>query len=415
MIPFGNLEFFLLVILLATPVIIFGLKGRTIRWYNLIVLIIMMYGILRGGGKKYPNHFLCCFFLEWLIIKGYSWIRAHNNSPVFYWVALIGSLFPLLVTKNLIPTIGAIGFLGVSYVTFRWIQMVVEIKDGLIKKVKFIDYASFILFFPTLSSGPIDRFRRFIKDLYTRPSGAEYQELLLKGLHKVFLGLLYKFIIAFLIKTYWLDPIQNSNNFFTIINYMYAYSMYLFFDFAGYSAMAVGVSYVFAIRTPDNFNKPFLSTSIKDFWNRWHISLSTWFRDYVYMRLIYFCAKQKIPLNKYVLAYIGYFILFGLMGLWHGSQAFYIIYGFYHALLMTGFDLFTHFNKEWNLWGRGKGWQWLSILITFHCVCFGFLIFSGRIEYLNGALISIMIPMTFILFLIQILKRAQPKIVNVKA
>jgi Predicted membrane protein involved in D-alanine export len=185
--------------------------------------------------------------------------------------------------------------------------------------------------------------------------------------------------------------------------------MYLFFDFAGYSALAVGTSYVFAIRTPDNFNKPFLSTSIKDFWNRWHISLSTWFRDYVYMRLIYFCAKKKIPLNKYILSYIGYFVLFGLMGLWHGNQAFYIVYGFYHAILMTGFDVFSNLNKNLKLWKNEKWWRLLAIFITFHCVCFGFLIFSGRIQYLNGVLISIMIPVTLALFLIQIFSHSIKK------
>jgi membrane protein involved in D-alanine export len=410
MTAFGDLQFFLTTIILTIPVIVYGLKGRTIRWYNMLVFIYMVYNMLLGADDSYPSKFLFFFLFEWIVIKGYGWLRCRNNSTVSYLIALIGSLLPLVFAKHILGFLSPMVFLGVSYVTFRWIQMVMEIRDGLIENVKFFDYASFILFFPTLSSGPIDRFRRFTKDLHTRLSGQEYRQLLIKGLHKTMLGLLYKFIIAFFIKTYWLDRLPNSNTFLTTLNYMYAYSLYLFFDFAGYSALAVGMSYVFGVRTPDNFNHPFLSTSIKDFWNRWHISLSTWFRDYVYMRLIYFCTKKKIKLNKHILSYIGYFVLFGLMGLWHGSQAYYIIYGFYHAVLMTGFDAFTYLNKDLKLWKSGKWWRLLSIIITFHGVCFGFLIFSGRIQYLNGILISIIIPVALVLFLIQIFRGKITKI-----
>jgi membrane protein involved in D-alanine export len=190
---------------------------------------------------------------------------------------------------------------------------------------------------------------------------------------------------------------------------MYAYTMYLFFDFAGYSNFAVGTSYLFAIKTPENFNKPFISRSIKDFWTRWHMTLSTWFRDYVYMRLIFYFVKKKIPVNKYLLSYIGYFLLFGLMGLWHGKEAFYLVYGCYHAVLVTGFDLFARLNKNWKIWGSGKGWDFLAILITFHCVCFGFLIFSGRIQYLNGILIAAIGAITVLIFLIQIGEKSNTK------
>ncbi len=412
MTPFGEFQFFVPVIVLAIPAIILGLKGRTSRWYNLIVSIYMVYSILFYSKHSAPTRFLLFFVFEWLIIKGYSWLYRYHNRTVFYPVALIGSLFPLAIAKHFIPAISDVGFLGISYVTFKCIQMVMEIKDGLIEKVKFGDFISFMFFFPTLSSGPIDRFRRFTKDLTKKPTGEEYQQLLLKGIQKIFLGFLYKFIIGFLIKSYWLDSISDSHSFLVTMNYMYAYAMYLFFDFAGYSTFAVGTSYLFAIRTPENFNKPFLSSSIKDFWNRWHISLSTWFRDYVYMRFIYFCAKKKIRLNKYVLSYIGYFVLFGLMGLWHGSQFYYIIYGFYHAILMTGFDVFTQLNKEWKLWGSGNAWRVLSIVITFNLICFGFLIFSGRIQFLNSILIAMMIPITLILFLAQLLIKTPSKIMK---
>ena len=411
MIPFGEFGFFLPVIILAIPTIILGLKGRTARWYDLLVSIYMVFSIF--GGHTERERFLMFFIFEWLIIKGYSYLRHRQNLTVFYFFALVGSLLPLTFAKRLIPDAHFLGFLGISYLTFKCVQMVMEIKDGLIQKVKFFDFACFMFFFPTLSSGPIDRFRRFTKDLAAKPSGAEYRELLLKGIQKIFLGFLYKFIIGFFVKTYWLDAIGSSHDFLTTLNYMYAYSMYLFFDFAGYSTFAIGTSYIFAIRTPENFNRPFISSSIKDFWTRWHMTLSTWFRDYVYMRLILYFAKKKIPLNKYILSYIGYLLLFGLMGLWHGNEAFYLVYGCYHAVLMIGFELFTQLNKDWKIWGSGKGWNLLAILITFHFVCFGFLIFSGRIQYLNGILISMIGVITVLVFMIQVWKNNQRKTVAV--
>jgi membrane protein involved in D-alanine export len=383
LLPFGDFTFFIPLLILAIPAIILGLTGRTSRQYNLIASLLMVYSIITSFRWSSFANLLYFFIIQWITIKGYSYLRRYKNSTLSYIVALLFSLLPLILAKRLFPSIHYIGFLGISYLTFRCIQMVIEIKDGLIEKIKLVDFTSFILFFPTLSSGPIDRYRRFIKDFYNKPTGEEYQELLICGVRKIFQGFLYKFIIAFLIKTYWLDPISHANNVLPVINYMYAYSMYLFFDFAGYSVFAIGASYLFAIRTPENFNKPFLGTNIKDFWNRWHISLSTWFRDFVYMRIILFFVKKKIKLNKYIISFIGYFILFILMGIWHGTEAFYIIYGFYHAMLMTGYDLFVQLNKEWKLWGTGTLWNCLSILITFHFVCFGFLIFSGRISNLN--------------------------------
>ena len=160
---------------------------------------------------------------------------------------------------------------------------------------------------------------------------------------------------------------------------MYGYSLYLFFDFAGYSAFAVGVSYLLGIHTPENFNRPFLAGNIKDFWNRWHISLSTWFRDHVYMRFMLAATKGRWFTGKYTASYLGFFLTFGLMGLWHGIEPYYLLYGLYHGTLLVGHDLFTRWNKPRRVWGNGPLWRAAGTLVTFHLVCLGFLLFSGRI------------------------------------
>ena len=237
---------------------------------------------------------------------------------------------------------------------------------------------AFLFFFPTISSGPIDRYRRFSHDWDRPHAPAEFWKDLDGAVHHVFTGFLYKFIVAASIKSYWIDHLAGGG-FLSTLSYLYGYSLYLYFDFAGYSAFAIGVSYLLGIRTPENFNRPFLAPNIKDFWNRWHISLSTWLRDHVYMRFMLAAAKGRWFTGKYTASYLGYFLTFGLMGLWHGIEPYYLLYGLYHGTLLVGHDLFTRWNKQRRVWGTGPLWRAAGTLVTFHLVCLGFLLFSGRI------------------------------------
>ena len=157
-----------------------------------------------------------------------------------------------------------VGFLGISYVTFKSVQLIMEIRDGSIKEIKVGKLIQFISFFPTISSGPIDRYKRFVKDDKKVLSGAEYRELVVKAIHMIMLGFLYKYIIAYLIQTYAVNPLQlNLHGFTHMWLYMYAYSLYLFFDFAGYSLFAIAVSYLYGIKTPPNFKQPFKAKILK--------------------------------------------------------------------------------------------------------------------------------------------------------
>ena len=158
---------------------------------------------------------------------------------------------------------------------------------------------------------------------------------------------------------------------------MYAYSFYLFFDFAGYSNFAIGTSYILGVRTPPNFFLPFLSTSIKDFWTRWHISLSKWFGDYVYSRITIDIMRKKLFKSRHTVSYIAQIITMLTMGAWHGLTLYYLLYGLYHGLLLVANDLYE---RKIPFYKKNKdhfAYQLLSVLVTFHLVCFGFLLFSG--------------------------------------
>lgn len=389
MIPYEDFSFFAYLMVPLVPALLLGLlglSGRVRAAWILLSTLGMLFLIARPQIVLYQ--IIAYLMFEWIVIRSYLAYRTRENGQnkagVFYIMTIL-SILPLVVVK-LNPTFMALGFwqsvlgfLGISYLTFRTVGIIIEIRDGLIKDVRFLDYISFVLFFPTLASGPIDRYRRFVADLYQPLTRQEYGELATKGIDYLFRGFLYKYIIAYLINKYWIAYLLTVFGFLPTLQYMYIYSIYLFFDFAGYSAFAIGVSYILGIKTPENFNKPFLAKNIKDFWNRWHMSLSFWFRDYVYMRFVLDSTKKKRFQNRYTTSYIGYILLFGIMGLWHGIELHYILYGLYHAGLMISYDFLDRQNKTRKFWGKGAMWDFLAMAVTLHFVMFGFLIFSGRL------------------------------------
>ncbi len=323
---------------------------------------------------------LTCGLFQWIVARVFLGSRARTS---WYWpfpVALVLTLLPLIAARAMPLAIpGAhLGFLGISYVTFRSLDVIFGIRDRLIVSLPASQFFAFLFFFPTISSGPIDRYRRFNQDWNRLHSRAEFWQDLDGAVHRVFTGFLYKFILAASIKIYWIDRLADGG-FLNTLSYMYGYSLYMYFDFAGYSAFAVGISYLLGIHTPENFNRPFLASNIKDFWNRWHISLSTWLRDHVYMRFMLAATKGRWFTGQHTASYLALFLTFGLMGLWHGIEPCYLLYGLYHGTLLVGHDLFTRWNKPRRAWGTGPWWRLAGTLITFHLVCLGFLLFSGRI------------------------------------
>ncbi|MCU5705073.1 D-alanyl-lipoteichoic acid biosynthesis protein DltB [Bacillus wiedmannii] len=385
MTAYGSFYFFAIVGILLIPTIIAGLKGKMLRKYNAVLTLVML--VIIFSDKPKQAIMLAAFIIwQYALIKGYLILRKQNNSTFMFCIAVILSILPLVLAKiaPFVPELKFVVFLGMSYVTFRAVQMVFEVRDNLIKELSFFNFWEFILFFPAISTGPIDRYRRFQKDIQKPPSAEEYQNLLYTGLNRIFQGFLYKFIIAYLIKQYFMDPtFAQQDTILSNMIYMYSYSLYLFFDFAGYSSFVIGVSYMMGIKIPENFNKPFISRNIKDFWNRWHMTLSFWFRDFIYMRFVFFATKKKLIKNRYTISYIGAFLNFFIMGIWHitGEHVYqYIIYGLYHAALFILFDIFERKNKKHKFWPNNKFTHVLAIVITFHVVCFGFLIFSGHLN-----------------------------------
>ena len=386
MIPYAGFTYFALLLYLVVPTIILGLFGRAgWRWAFLataVMLVAQYHGIVQiGHGFPVREIWIVVAFAiwQWIVVRLFA--SAGASGGWRFYAAIGGGLLPLVVTK-LSPLLSPgtqLGFLGISYVTFRALDVVFCLRDNVINEPRSVDLFGFLFFFPTISAGPIDRFRRFETDWKKRRNRSDFLADLDQAIHRIFRGFFYKFILAVLIKKYWVDVAAGSDSLGALVSYMYGYSFYLFFDFAGYSAFAIAFSYLFGVRTPENFQRPFLARDIRDFWNRWHITLSFWFRDHVYMRFLLAATRGRWFANKHAASISAYFLTFGLMGVWHGIEPHYILYGLYQAALLSGFEIFSAIDRKRHLWGVGRLWNYLAIFLTFQFVCFGLLIFSGRI------------------------------------
>ena len=368
----GN-EFFLLLLVVLLIGFVLNYFGKR-KDYYILSLSILFAGAIYGKSKSMVVYLLAFIIYQYVLVFIAQRMDSKRLKPL-----VMLSILPLVVNKVFaITQLHLLAFIGISYMSFKTIQIMLEISDGLIKeKISVKDYLQFLLFFPTVSSGPIDRSRRFLKEINEVMPRKDYLELAGDGIYRIVLGLLYKVVLSTYVYQILL-ALSNTGTVVYSIKYMYLYTLYLFFDFAGYSLMAVGSSNVLGIQTPMNFNKPFLSIDIKDFWTRWHITLSTWLRDFVFSRVLMQVIRKKWFKNRLHNAAYAYMVNMLVMGFWHGISVSYIAYGFYHGILMSGFEIYQ---KKSTFYKKHKNKTWYKLIswfVTMNLVMVGFFIFSGE-------------------------------------
>ena len=378
----GN-EFFLLLFVVLLIGFVLNYFGKR-KDYYILSLSILFAGAIYGKSKAMVVYLLAFIIYQYILVFIAQRMDSKRLKPL-----VMLSILPLVVNKVFaITQLHLLAFIGISYMSFKTIQIMLEISDGLIKeKISVKDYLQFLLFFPTVSSGPIDRSRRFLKEINEVMPRKDYLELAGDGIYRIVLGLLYKVVLSTYVYQMLL-ALSNTGTVVYSIKYMYLYTLYLFFDFAGYSLMAVGSSNVLGIQTPMNFNKPFLSIDIKDFWTRWHITLSTWLRDFVFSRVLMQVIRKKWFKNRLHNAAYAYMVNMLVMGFWHGISVSYIAYGFYHGILMSGFEIYQ---KKSTFYKKHKNKTWYKLIswfVTMNLVMVGFFIFSGEPYKIIMAILS---------------------------
>lgn len=378
----GN-EFFLLLFVVLLIGFVLNYFGKR-KDYCILSLSILFAGAIYGKSKAMVVYLLAFIIYQYFLVFIAQRMDLKRLKPL-----VMLSILPLVVNKVFaITQLHLLAFIGISYMSFKTIQIMLEISDGLIKeKISVKNYLQFLLFFPTVSSGPIDRSRRFLKEINEVMPRKDYLELAGDGIYRIVLGLLYKVVLSTYVYQILL-ALSNTGTVVYSIKYMYLYTLYLFFDFAGYSLMAVGSSNILGIQTPMNFNKPFLSIDIKDFWTRWHITLSTWLRDFVFSRVLMQVIRKKWFKNRLHNAAYAYMVNMLVMGFWHGISVSYIAYGFYHGILMSGFEIYQ---KKSTFYKKHKNKTWYKLIswfVTMNLVMVGFFIFSGEPYKIIMAILS---------------------------
>lgn len=263
--------------------------------------------------------------------------------------------------------------IAISFYTFENLSYTIDVYKGKIEpENNFLNYLLFLSFFPKLVMGPIVRASDFIPQL-KRPyyvGKDDYAE----GLYLIISGLFKKVVISDYISVNFVDYVFGDPSLHTGLECLiavYGYAMVIYCDFSGYSDVAIGIAKWLGITIPPNFQSPYASVSITDFWRRWHISLSSWLRDYLY-----------IPLggNRYgkVRTHANLIVTMLLGGFWHGASLNFILWGALH-----GFGL--AFNKIWSGFKANHSFSFplpsvtrlISVLLTFHFVCFGWIFFKA--------------------------------------
>lgn len=272
---------------------------------------------------------------------------------------------------------------GISFFTFKSISYTIDVYRGKMKPVgSLLDYAFYVSFFPVLLAGPIVRATDFIPQIH-KPLRIT-RKMFAFGVYLVIIGLFKKLVISDYISVNFVSRVFDNPTLFSggeILMALYGYTVQLYCDFSGYSDMAIGISALLGFKIPMNFNAPFKADSLSDFWRRWHISLSSWIRDYIYISL---GGNRKGKVRMY----LNQMIAMTLCGLWHGASLNFVLWGVLHGLGVCIHKFFSQTVLRHDRHYHPQGLRRLvAVVLTFHLVTFLWIFF--RTQDFNAATILI--------------------------
>ena len=359
---YGYADWRMAVLLLAATIIFFSLSlalprregtSNTISESHRKALVTL--GIILGVGMLLYFKYLNFFIEQFAALFGLFGLRTNYSS------------FNIIVP------------IGISFFTFKLIAYIVEVYKGNMEPCKdFVTFATYIAFFPTIMSGPIDAPKLLIPQM--AKTRIWQNDQVAEGLKRVLWGMFMKMCIADKVSGY-TDAVFNNayhHNATSIIAASVLYTFQIYADFSGYSEMAIGTSQIMGFRVTENFMRPYFSQNVGDFWRRWHASLMNWFRDYIYFPLGGSrCSKARMYWNTMV--------VFMVSGLWHGANWTFIFWGAYHGILVCLYKLtrsvmskdkgvkkpdnITHYSLHFTLR------KYMNIVIVFALVTIGWQVF----------------------------------------
>lgn len=375
---FAELSFF--VALLVTSGLVLGYKHATDH-----------FPVMRRPWWSYRYTIISMVVTAWMLIYQDDWRAPLSSFVIDYGLFLLVrrkgvrkswavalTLMPLLLVKS--HVVPFLSILGLSFITFRAIDALLmnETTDS----ADIGEYFLYLFFPPAILAGPMYRWREFRNDL-----AAAYGRLsigtLLDGWESLILGIVQKFAVAQLINVCLLQRLNPLDfSFASIVANATVYSAFLYFDFAGYSNMAIGAARMFGFTLPDNFKNPVATTNPQDFWRRWHVSLSEWLRDVVFTPLYkYLVTKGGMGNHKLVAQNVCILATLLIMGTWNGIEPQYICSGLFFGMCSVIYNEINHaarLRPEMKAFCSRRDMRAAGRALTLILMVFGLYIFSGR-------------------------------------
>lgn len=387
------------------------MSGYKATFFIYVLLFIFLFRFLAGRWPSLRPHFLLAINVCFLAMLGsalsmrditfyvvaiglFGWIVSASKAKWALFCGIILALVSMFVIKYPFYTSALVGqtkflesmhglaFIGLSYATLRAIDyMILMSRSRAGDRPSFLMSACYLTFFPAYVSGPINRFSDFVSDLQ-KPLQPLTWPLVRGVILRSSIGVIKVLVLSKIAYSY--SPF--SSNFdassLTFAKFMlgfYASFFYIYLDFSGYCDIAISIASLFGIVLPENFNIPFMARNIQDFWNRWHISLSHWCRDFIFFPLFGLLSARLEWLPRLASYLFAMFVTFFLIGSWHGDSLHWTLYGVYHGVGVSLCVAYGHLMQKF--WPgllneiRQRWWyQCASVAITFNFVSFGFVL-----------------------------------------
>lgn len=352
MIAFNSFTYYFFI---AFAVMIFiSIQNKDYKKYGLMLINVLFIGLLFYFRKKHIIILFTFILFHYGLLNLVHRIKFKRTLFIFQ---LVSSLLALCFFKygtfqnpilSVVPQLGVLlkplVFIGISFFTFRLISVQIDhFQEGMKEKLDFVHFTNFLLFFPCFLSGPLDRYDNFVQNFneHRKLDAKDYYEII----YRITWGVFKKVVIADSLYNLSLHSIHSSEVMTVpvpnIILSAYIYSFVIYFDFSGYCDVAISVGRLFGITVPENFNNPYLARNMAEFWNRWHISLMHWLRDYIYFpiqKLLIFLGVT----NYTFIACFAFMFVFIAAGVWHGDTMNYFYYGISHG---TAFTIYLVYQK----------------------------------------------------------------------
>ncbi|KAB2905054.1 MAG: MBOAT family protein [Anaerolineae bacterium] len=269
-------------------------------------------------------------------------------------------------------------WIGISYIAFRLIAVLLDFRNDRLPALSFQEALLYVIFPASLVAGPIDQAQRFTGDL--RAQSRLDAERLVDAGRRLTSGVFKKFVIADSLALVALSPriAQDADTLWGAWLVVYLYAFQIFFDFSGYTDIAIGLGKLVGVDLPENFDRPYLRQNLALFWQSWHMTLTRWFRTYFFIPLTRALLRRKLPISDYLVAQLA---TMTLIGLWHGVTVNFVLWGVWHAVGLTIHKQIADRTRPWYLRQRQKPWAnrliyGSGVFVTFHYVVLGWVFFA---------------------------------------